>query len=85
MIEAYPSSGNTYCRQALLLANPDLAPDDVCSHTHSPRVVVRAVRAGLPCIVVARDPRDAVSSTVQRFTGIHLDSAFGYYEHYYRT
>ncbi len=84
VIEAFPSSGNTYCRQAFLLSNPGLAPDDICSHTHSPRIVIRAVKAGLPCIVVARDPRDAVSSTVQRFAGIHLDAAFEYYAHYYR-
>lgn len=84
VIEAFPSSGNTYCRQAFLLSNPDLAANDICSHTHSPRVVERAVRAGVPCIVVARDPRDAVSSMIQRFSGIRIASAFDYYDHYYR-
>lgn len=84
VIEAFPSSGSTYCRQAFLVANPGLGPDDICSHTHSPRVVQRAVRAGVPCVVVVRDPRDAVSSTVQRFGGIQVASAFAYYEHYYR-
>lgn len=83
VIEAFPSSGNTFCRQAFLLTNPNVAPDDICSHTHSPRVVERAVAANVPCIVIARDPRDAVSSTVQRFPGIHIDSAFDYYDHYY--
>ena len=85
VIEGFPSSGNTFARQAFLLANPHISADDICSHTHSPRVVVKAVRAGVPAIVLARDPRDAVSSTVQRFTGIHLLSAFKYYERYYRT
>ncbi|MGI8433626.1 MAG: hypothetical protein ACR2LE_02665 [Nocardioidaceae bacterium] len=84
VIEAFPSSGNTYCRQAFLLSNADVPPEAVCSHTHSPRIVEHAVRTRLPCIVVVRDPRDAVSSAVQRFPGIHLDSAFGYYDHYYR-
>ncbi len=84
VVEAYPSSGNTYCRQSLLLSNPHLRPDQICSHTHSPRIVLRAVRAQLPCLVVARDPRDAVSSTVQRFPGVSLETAFNYYEHYYR-
>lgn len=84
VIEGFPSSGNTFARQAFLLANPRVSPDDICSHTHSPRVVVKGVRLGVPCIVLARDPRDAVSSTVQRFTGIHLTSAFSYYERYYR-
>lgn len=84
VLEGYPSSGNTYCLQALLLANPDLPPNDVCSHTHSSRVVQRAVRAGVPSIVIARDPRDAVSSMVQRFTQVRLETAFDYYTHYYR-
>ena len=84
VIEAFPSSGNTFCRQAFLLANPDIAPDDLCTHTHSPRVVERAVHAGVPCIVVARDPRDAVSSMVQRFSRPSLETAFGYYDRYYR-
>jgi len=83
VIEAFPSSASTFCRQAILLANPDLAPDDLCSHTHSARVVRHAVRRRLPCIVVVRDPRDAVSSMVQRFTGVHLDSAFDYYTRYH--
>lgn len=84
VVEAFPSSGSTYCRQALLLANPRLTADAICSHTHSPRVVLRAQRAGVPCLVIARSPRDAVASTVQRFPGVHVHSAFAYYEEYYR-
>jgi len=84
VLEAFPSSGNTFCRQAMLLTNPDIHPDDICSHTHSSRVVQRAVRAGIPCIVVARDPREAVSSSVQRFRGMTVSSALWYYERYYR-
>jgi len=84
VMEGFPSSGNTFARQAFLLANPQVHPEDICSHTHAPRVAVKAVGRGLPCIVLARDPRDAVASTVQRFTGIHLLSAFSYYERYYR-
>ena len=84
VLEGFPSSGNSYCLQAVLLANPDLSPDDVNSHTHSPRVVERAVKSSVPCIVIARDARDAVSSMVQRFVGVRLDSAFDYYTHYYQ-
>ena len=83
VIEGFPSSGNTFSRQAFLLGNPDTDPSSVCSHTHSPRVVMKAVRAGIPCIVLARDPRDAVSSMVQRFPGVPLDAACHYYQRYY--
>lgn len=85
VLEAFPSSASTFCRQAMLLANPDLEPDDICSHTHAPRVVQRAVRRGLPCIVVVRDPQDAVSSLVQRFHGVEVETAFAYYTRYYGT
>ena len=83
VVEAFPSSGNTFTADALLLANPRLTRDEVSSHSHGPRVVLRAVRKGIPCIVVARHPRDAVASMVQRFPGVQLDSAFAYYRTFY--
>jgi len=83
VIEGFPSSGNTFCLQAFLLANPSLDGNDVCSHTHSPRVAMNAARRGLPCIVLIRDPRDAVSSMLQRRPGIQIGSAFRYYRKYY--
>jgi len=83
VVEAFPSSANTFAVDALLLANPELTRDEISSHSHGPRVVQRAVRQRVPCIVVARDPRDAVASMVQRFPGIHLDSAFDYHRTFY--
>ena len=82
VIEGFPSSANTYSRQAFLLANPSVA--EITSHVHSPRIVHRAVRMRVPCIVLLRDPRDAVASLVQRFPGVRLETALGYYAHYYR-
>src|SRR5829696_4547596 len=46
VIEGYPSSGNSFSRQAFLQANPDIRPGDVNSHTHASRIVLRAVGAG---------------------------------------
>ena len=83
VIEGFPSSGNTYARQAFLLANPTVSIDDVCSHTHVARVVVKGVRAGVPCIVLAREPKEAVASTVQRFHD-PLANCFDHYTRYYR-
>lgn len=84
VIEGYPSSGNSFSRQGFLQANPDIDPGDVNSHTHASRIVLRAVRAGIPCIVLVRDPRDAVASAVQRWPHVPLEAAFSNYQRYYR-
>lgn len=82
VIEGFPSSANTFSRQAFLLANPSVG--EITSHVHSPRIVRRAVRMQVPCIVLVRDPRDAVASFVQRFPGVRIETALGYYARYYR-
>ena len=83
VVDGFGSSANTFFREAFLLANPHLSDDDICSNMHSSRVVRRAAWRGLPCIVLVRDPRDAVASLVQRFPGIRLRSALTCYAHYY--
>jgi hypothetical protein len=62
VIEGFPRSANSYARVAFLLANPDLA---VCSHTHSYRTVTRAVKLGIPAVVLIRDPMQVIASTLQ--------------------
>ncbi len=84
IVEGFPGSGNTYCRQSILLSNPDISPNHICSHTHSPRIVKRAVSRGVPCLVLVRNPRDAVSSLIRRFPGVSLSTACHYYTMYHR-
>ncbi len=84
VIDGFGSSANTFSREAFLAANPQLADEHVCSNFHSPRLVCRAVRRKVPCIVLIRDPRDAATSLVQRFPGIRLESALRYYTQYYQ-
>src|ERR687894_957930 len=67
VIEGFLRSGNTFSVAAFELANgPKL---HVGRHLHGAPHVLRAVRLGLPTIVLIRQPRDAVlSSLVRRAT-----------------
>jgi hypothetical protein len=64
VIEGFPGSGNSFFRAWLHFAN---GWAHVTSHQHSPAVIRRAIADGRPTIVLARDPVDAVASTLLRF------------------
>jgi hypothetical protein len=70
-IVGYPGSGNTFARDAMLWANPDL---DIASHVHSWTQIAEAVRLGLPTLVLTREPIQAVSSTLVRSPQFSLPS-----------
>ena len=59
VIEGYPRSANTFAYEAFKRSNPGLR---VAHHVHSVAQVLEAERLGVPCIVLVRDPRDAVPS-----------------------
>jgi hypothetical protein len=63
VIDGFPRSANTFSVHAFRLANPDAT---IAHHTHAPAQVLRAVRLGLPTIVLLRRPRGAVISEVIR-------------------
>ena len=58
VIEGYPRSANGFAVAAFCLAQP--RPVRVGHHTHAPAHVIAAVRRGVPALVLARDPDDAV-------------------------
>jgi hypothetical protein len=78
-VEGYPRSGNTFCRMAFSLANPQAR---VRAHRHIPAYVLRAVEADKPGFVLLRDPADAAASW-SLFTGAPLAEALTYYIDYY--
>lgn len=80
VLEGYPRSANTYGRFAFDHVNPGTR---VSSHTHSALSVIRGLQRGLPCIVLLRDPRDAVPSLLQWMPGLTAASALKYYIRYY--
>ena len=83
VIEGYLRSGNTFSVAAFQIANgPDL---HVGRHLHGAPHVLRAVRLGLPTLVLIRRPRDAVLSyLVRRGTLTPHDAVLEYLD-FYRT
>ena len=64
VIEGFPRSGNTFSVAAFQIANgQDL---HVGRHLHGAPHVLRAVRLGLPTVVLIRRPREAVLSYLTR-------------------
>jgi hypothetical protein len=62
VIEGYPRSANGFAVAAFSLTQP--RPVRVAHHTHAPGHVIAAVRRGVPALVLARDPDDAVAEWV---------------------
>ncbi len=63
-IEGYPRSGNTFSVAAFLMKQAD--EHHVGRHTHLAGHVIRAVEAGVPTVVLVRNPLDAISSLLIR-------------------
>jgi hypothetical protein len=83
VIEGFLRSGNTYSVAAFQIANgPAL---HVGRHLHGAPHVLRAVRMGLPTVVLVREPRDAVLSyLIRRDTLTPYDGLVEYLD-FYRT
>mgnify|MGYP000120732103 CR=1 FL=1 len=58
-IEGFPRSANSLAVHAFRLANPGAT---VAHHVHVPMQVLRAAALGIPCVVLVRDPLDAIAS-----------------------
>lgn len=83
VIEGYPRSGNTFAVAAWVIANGP-APH-VGRHLHGAPHVLRAVRLGLPVVVLVRPPRDAVLSVLIRWDSLTPHDAVLAYLDFYRT
>jgi len=64
VIEGFPRSGNSFAVAAFTLAQG--RPIAVGHHVHAPAHVLAAGRAGVPVLVVIREPGEAVSTFVIR-------------------
>jgi hypothetical protein len=83
VIDGFLRSGNTYSVAAFRVANgPGL---HVAHHLHGGAHVLRAVRLGLPTVVLIRAPADAVSSYLVRRPTLTPDDALLEYLDFYRT
>jgi len=62
VVEGFPRSGNSLAVAAIAAAQP--RPLRIAHHTHAPANVLRALRLGLPTLVVVRDPDEAAVELV---------------------
>lgn len=83
VIEGYLRSGNTFSVAAFRIANG--AAPHVGRHLHGAPHVLRAVRLGLPTVVLVRPPRDAVLSYLVRRDTLTPHDALLEYLDFYRT
>ena len=60
VIEGYPRSGNTFAVEAFRSAQH--APVNISSHVHTPAQLLRAISAGIPALLVIREPIAAATS-----------------------
>ena len=82
VIEGAPRVASTWCVDALRVAQQREVR--IATHTHVPANVLRAVRLGIPVLVIIREPRSTVRSMLVRDRDLTIDSALGRYLHFYR-
>ncbi|MDB9527390.1 hypothetical protein PN498_15430 [Oscillatoria sp. CS-180] len=63
VIEGYPRSGNSFAFTAFDLAQGN-ASTRVAHHLHTASVVIAALRQGIPCLILVRNPEDAIISHI---------------------
>jgi hypothetical protein len=82
LVEGYSAAANTFTREALQYANPGIR---LASHLHTAVHVRRALRLGVPVLILLRAPVDSVVSVLARFPAQRRDIAveLGAYVRFY--
>ena len=81
-IEGLPRSANTFGGWAFLAQNPGV---DLAHHVHMPEQADRALRVGVPCAVLVREPIGTLTSLViAGENDLSHELAYRTYLHYFR-
>lgn len=83
VIESYPRSGNTFSVTAFEMAQGRELRR--ANHLHAPAQVVLAAKMRIPCVVLIRNPADAILSHRIRFPHIPLKQCLVDYVRFYKT
>ena len=83
VIEGFPRSANTFAVVAFEKAQEQTV--SVAHHLHVPSQVLRAVKLGIPVIVLIREPVAAICSLVVREPHLDLKTALNDYINFYNT
>jgi hypothetical protein len=85
VVEGFPRCGNTFLVAWFEQSNPEIR---IASHLHSHAHVRAALQQGVPTVVAARDPEDAVASEIVRATAADGTTSpsrlLARYERFYR-
>ncbi len=81
LIEGYPRSANSFSVAAFELAQG--RPVRIAHHVHAPAHVIAAARAGIPAIVLIRDPGDSVPEFVIAKPHVTIAQALRGYVRFY--
>lgn len=82
-IEGFLRSANTFAVAAIVTSQTKRL--HVARHTHLAGQVIKALRLGVPTIVLIRDPRDAVASTLIRLPHLSVSQTLDTYWRFYLT
>jgi hypothetical protein len=82
VIEGFPRSGLTFAVVAFTMSQAE--PVRVAGRVHAPAQVIAAVRAGIPAMVLIREPEDVIPSFVVRHPRIGIRQAVRGYLRFYR-
>lgn len=83
VIEGFQRTGNTFAVRAFQYAQPN--PIKIAYHFHAPAQILRAVKLGIPTLVVIRNPKDAVASYVARWPVVSISRALELYVFFYES
>lgn len=82
VIEGYPRSANTFAVVAMEQAQN--RPIRLAHHLHTPQQLIWGVRHNIPCLLLLREPSEAVSSFVIRNPNLSLQQALRNYVRFHQ-
>ena len=82
VLDGYTRSASTFAVYALQLAQD--RPVRLAHHLHAPAQLIAGVRAGLPTLLVIREPRGAILSQLVREPGVAMRDALIAYVRFHR-
>lgn len=81
VIEGYFRCANTFAALAFVQAQE--TKRKIANHTHAPASIDRAVRLGVPALVLIRHPDDVAISHVLKYPGLSLAQSLKWYRCFY--
>jgi hypothetical protein len=81
VIDGYTRSATTFAVYAFQLAQA--RPVRIAHHLHAPAQLIAAAKAGVPALVVIREPQDAILSQLVREPQVQLRDALVAYRRFY--